>query len=872
MKLVKCCVYIAGLGLCIILATQFPSINGEKEEKHFLSPHNPEITTVPPVTPSSRPVEDILLSLCPPKAVKPFKNKKNNLLIVSTLDGQITALDLNKDGEMLWSSPTSPGPMLSSTLSDLELDDRGRLVKLIPSLSGNIYKLQDETVEPMAMDASSLLSSSFKMQENVVLTGGKETRTVGLDLQTGEMLYECSMAGDCQQMSSTPTDTLKDILVVQRTVQTVKAHMPRSGEQKWNFSVSLHDLNFYPGVDLCEDVDVEDADEEVEKKDSLEIKAVVPEGVLCATDGLKSDKVKWRRKFQTPLVDVWKVNGDTLEHVDLFSKNTIPSRSALVDDDDDPDDDESPQLYIGVHKNQLYIQESILMHKQTEEGIKDQLLNAESDVAFPRVKWKPYLVSPSRTPYYAHGSNTPDIPLLTFDQTLESADAKSTALAIIDNNAEYPFDAGYYLYSDKVSLDSDDPRNLTVNSENAIDVQSETVVEFVYMNLWHWWKEVVCISMFTAFMMNMLIYRPLVQQMRENFQQKSRALVEHFQDQTGKVEIRETVVEKVVVVEVPQTPSTGTEPSFGSSLSSVSRQTSEFSSRYLSDFEPVQCLGRGGFGVVFESKNRYDDIHYAVKRITMPGSEESKKKVKREVKLHAKLDHKNVVRYFSTWEETPPCGWQDEADAWFADADLGTGPTPFDPTSTDFSLSFTNNHNHVSKKKLESNPLNPFQGFEESEDEVEPSYSKYSESSFGVVFEKSTDSLVKPRRKREIREESTGGIVFDEIEEISGVTESVSVQMSSSDESSSESDSNNNELDSEHSDRSSESVSCVEALEWGNNIKEESDPENTTLKNPKQKSFMYIVMQLCLKDTLRDWLRNNSQRKRETVLSIFRFV
>merc|ERR1719500_1255358 len=113
---------------------------------------------------------------------------------------------------MVWSSPTSPGPMLSSTLSDLEIDDRGRLVKLIPSLSGNIYKLQDETVEPLAMDASSLLSSSLKMQETVVLTGGKETRTIGLDLQSGEILYECSMGGDCQQLSSTEPDTLKDIL------------------------------------------------------------------------------------------------------------------------------------------------------------------------------------------------------------------------------------------------------------------------------------------------------------------------------------------------------------------------------------------------------------------------------------------------------------------------------------------------------------------------------------------------------------------------------------------------------------------------------------------------------------------------------------
>ncbi len=36
----------------------------------------------------------------------------------------------------------------------------------------------------------------------------------------------------------------------------------------------------------------------------------------------------------------------------------------------------------------------------------------------------------------------------------------------------------------------------------------------------------------------------------------------------------------------------------------------EFSSRYLVDFEPVRCLGKGGFGVVFESKNKLDDNRF----------------------------------------------------------------------------------------------------------------------------------------------------------------------------------------------------------------------------------------------------------------------
>jgi translation initiation factor 2-alpha kinase 3 len=45
---------------------------------------------------------------------------------------------------------------------------------------------------------------------------------------------------------------------------------------------------------------------------------------------------------------------------------------------------------------------------------------------------------------------------------------------------------------------------------------------------------------------------------------------------------------------------------------------SEFTSRFLTDFSPVHCLGKGGFGVVFEAKNKIDDCHYAIKRIPLP--------------------------------------------------------------------------------------------------------------------------------------------------------------------------------------------------------------------------------------------------------------
>lgn len=40
--------------------------------------------------------------------------------------------------------------------------------------------------------------------------------------------------------------------------------------------------------------------------------------------------------------------------------------------------------------------------------------------------------------------------------------------------------------------------------------------------------------------------------------------------------------------------------------------------RYLTDFEHTECLGKGGFGIVFRAKNKVDENNYAVKRITLP--------------------------------------------------------------------------------------------------------------------------------------------------------------------------------------------------------------------------------------------------------------
>ena len=63
-----------------------------------------------------------------------------------------------------------------------------------------------------------------------------------------------------------------------------------------------------------------------------------------------------------------------------------------------------------------------------------------------------------------------------------------------------------------------------------------------------------------------------------------------------------------VKVEVP-VPQLSREESSGSSnttMGSGSNRPQEFVSRFLTDYEPLRCLGFGGFGVVFESKNKID--------------------------------------------------------------------------------------------------------------------------------------------------------------------------------------------------------------------------------------------------------------------------
>ena len=57
---------------------------------------------------------DAEVRLCPTPSSADKRN--SNVILVSTLDGKLTALDPNDEGRMLWSIDTKPGDMVSSTI------------------------------------------------------------------------------------------------------------------------------------------------------------------------------------------------------------------------------------------------------------------------------------------------------------------------------------------------------------------------------------------------------------------------------------------------------------------------------------------------------------------------------------------------------------------------------------------------------------------------------------------------------------------------------------------------------------------------------------------------------------------------------------
>ncbi|KAL1122849.1 hypothetical protein AAG570_003175, partial [Ranatra chinensis] len=739
------------------------------------------------------------------------------LVLVSTLDGRLSALDIEDGGSEAWSLSTGPGPMLSSSIHRLELTNNGQWVRMIPSLSGGLYKFNGEDIEPIPVTAENLLKSSFRYSDDLVISGGKESRTYGIDADTGRVLYECSM-NKCDNLTGFE-DIPGDVVLVQRQTQTVRAIEPRSGAEKWNFSVGQHDIKLAPnpsneGCHMKGD----------DVKSDIALKVIVPDGLVCATSKSKPGSLIWKHKFEFPVVSAWEVVGDKVEWVDLFGGANNLRISEEVPD--------SPVLYIGMHNKQLYIQESVALQNKILESVHGRPNNLLTDESrnIATIPWKPV---PGKT----LGISGQSEPILQI--TDENNQVSTTALSVL-YGSEYVNGNGFYLYSSETLNRKDtalcapsDVINVTVveegegsNGSEEVYIFTENDVTHPIISVWHWWREIVFLSIGCAIVINVVIQRRFIPDML-------------------RLNSEVIIVTYYIVIVITNSVPEEAEKREPWKLRTILSES--YTSRYLTDFEPVHCLGKGGFGVVFQAKNKIDDCHYAIKRITLPNKERARKRVMREVKALAKLDHQNIVRYFNAWVEYPPADWQEEQDRHWAQlfryVDLSGHVTPTSELPPVM--------NHAKNRKRKKNFLKSLW------DKASSLYSgggdEFTNSGFRNPTTDKSDSFIVFEQSKPVvstwrSQNDDDSIVFEK-------------SYDSDDEEEGSSTSENKPLSAVTRPDSLPLVTC-----------NDSDPTaNTSLSpSPPTRIYLYIQMQLCQKDSLREWLTANTEhRDPQQVVSIF---
>nr|XP_023651420.1 eukaryotic translation initiation factor 2-alpha kinase 3 isoform X1 [Paramormyrops kingsleyae] len=601
---------------------------------------------------------------------------KRSLVIISTLDGRISALDPDDHGRKLWDLDVGSGCLVSSSLSKPEVFGNKMI---IPSLDGALFQWDRdrESMEAVPFSVESLLESSYRIREDTVLVGGKSLTTYGLGAYSGKLRYICSAVG-CSHWDEEAFER-EDVLLLQRTQKTVRAVRPRSGSEKWNFSVGHFELKFVPetqpGLNFIEgelpsgpgagregaregpQIIHEEEDPKAETPGLL-IKVSVPDWKVMAFNNKPGGGLAWERQFCTPIASAWLVQGGRVIPISLFDDTSYTSRPDTTGEEDEEEIVEEARgatessVYLGMFQGQLYLQSSVRISEQFSTRPKAlDSRNTGGIISLPTVKWKPLIHSPSRTPVLV-GSEE-------FDKCLNNdkfshEEYSNGALSVL----QYPYDNGYYFpYNDRYRGRRDTAVSLVPGHSGPTELRRKDPVLLL-----PWWKEILgtivfCIAA-TTYIVRKFFHPPAasVRQRKES----------ETQCQTDcKLELEPDEPKEVMVTECRST---------------------EYVSRYLTDFQPVQCLGRGGFGVVFEARNKVDDCNYAIKRIRLPNSELAREKVMREVKALAKLEHPGIIRYFNAWQESPPGDWQEEMDQrWLKDTSTTdwplSSPDPRDPLS-----------------------------------------------------------------------------------------------------------------------------------------------------------------------------------------------
>ncbi|XP_028983466.1 interferon-induced, double-stranded RNA-activated protein kinase-like [Betta splendens] len=94
------------------------------------------------------------------------------------------------------------------------------------------------------------------------------------------------------------------------------------------------------------------------------------------------------------------------------------------------------------------------------------------------------------------------------------------------------------------------------------------------------------------------------------------------------------------------------------SVPSEKKSTQSVTSRFLLEFDNIECLGKGAFGRVFRARQKLLDRFYAVKIVRC------KEKALQEVGALSDLHHSNIIRYYTCWMEDSQYQWDSTTESF----------------------------------------------------------------------------------------------------------------------------------------------------------------------------------------------------------------
>lgn len=215
--------------------------------------------------------------------------------------------------------------------------------------------------------------------------------------------------------------------------------------------------------------------------------------------------------------------------------------------------------------------------------------------------------------------------------------------------------------------------------------------------------------------------------------------------------------------------------------------------------------------------------------------DESQARVLREVKALAKLDHKNIIRYFSCWKEQPPLGWEEEHDKNWIEYFFFQVLTFVIIIYLFFRPSISSAPTAKSQKKSRSYSINidiPLLSVNEASLDSDGE-SSASGDSF-VVFE--NDQYMTDDNKTD------DSVVFSNETDF-GIDNGTIVATDA--------------LDVSHFQKK---------IDWR---KPDSTQSSAVLLTRGPPMYLYIQMQLCQKESLKEWLNLNQKRVYKDMLDIF---